>query len=176
MAYLRTHVQFNHRVSIGDPISKWIHAAKVWDDKQSSSSSNSKVAPPSENKVGCEIAPDEPSVPAHRIKNSNSVNPGAQKELSSNEPIVTNTSTLGKREPNEGTLLALEKRITSAQSQFETRCAANESKTQADYNTNSSKISELTKQQTANALSQSQFETQCAATQSKLQELSLIHI
>ena len=68
MAYLRTHFQFNHRVSIGDPISKWIHAAKAWDEKQSSLNSNSKAAPLSENKTGCEIAPNEPSVPAHDPK------------------------------------------------------------------------------------------------------------
>ena len=69
MSYLRTHVQFNHRVSIGDPISKWIHAAKVWDEKHPESGSSN------EDKADCEVAASKPSVPAPRAKNNNTLNP-----------------------------------------------------------------------------------------------------
>ena len=170
MGTLRTHVQFYHKVSIGDPVSKWKRAAEAWDEKQANLKPCCKAGASCGVEGGCGTTPNGPSVPAHQVKNSDSVNQGARKDPPKNKPIATHTSTLGKIEPNGDTLLEVEKRISSAQSQLETRCAAHESKIQAEYNANSSKISELLKQQTANTLSQSQFETRCAATQSKLLE------
>ena len=163
MRVLRTHVEFKHRVKIGDPISKWAQAAQDWDKKHPVSSSNSEGAPTIENKGGSELTPTRPNAPALRVGTSNILNSEAKKGPSKNESIATNTSALAKKDSAGDTLLSLEKKITSAQSQFEARCAAVESKIQANCNT---KITEL---QTANAVSQSQFESRCADVQSKLQ-------
>ena len=169
MSVLRTHVQFKHRVSIGDPISKWIQAAKVWDDKHPDPGSDSKVTTPTEDKANCEITSSKPSVPAPRAKSNNFLNSETENKSLNNELIITKTSTMGVGEPNKDTLRQFEDKIASTQSKLEARCAANESKMQANFDANNSKIAELTNLQSATALSQSHFETRCASAQSKLQ-------
>ena len=110
MRVLRTHVQFKHRVQIGDPISKWTQAARDWDEKYPVSSPSSEGASPMENRKNSDRTSARPSVSALRVGTSNILSSEAKEGPSKNESIATNFSALEKKDFTRETLLSLEKK------------------------------------------------------------------